>query len=101
MPRRYETVRQDAVNVIAPLACGESWQCLNQRNNQVDASLVVKEGGDCPANSEGWLKDVLLQRINECMESVQLYAPAEDVKQGSPQLSAVYTKVDCRPSQVD
>ncbi|WP_282410915.1 hypothetical protein [Pseudomonas sp. PS02303] len=65
------------------------------------ASLVVKEGSDCPASSQGRLKDILLQRINECMASVELYASAEDVRQGSPQQSAVYFKVGCRPLQVD
>lgn len=65
------------------------------------ASLVVKEGGTCPANSQGLLKDILLQRVNDCMVSIQLYASAEDIKQGPPQQSAVYTKADCSPPQVD
>ena len=63
------------------------------------ASLAVKEGSNCPANNQGLLKDILLQRINDCMVSVQLYASAEDVRQGSPQQSAVYTKADCSPPQ--
>lgn len=65
------------------------------------ASLVVKEGSTCPVNSQGLLKDILLQRTNDCMVSVQLYASAEDINQGSPQQSAVYTKADCSPPQVD
>lgn len=65
------------------------------------ASLVVKEGSTCPANSQGLLKDILLQRVNDCMVSIQLYASAEDIKQGPPQQSAVYTKADCSPPQVD
>lgn len=65
------------------------------------ASLAVKEGSNCPANNQGLLKDILLQRINDCMVSVQLYASAEDVRQGSPQQSAVYTKADCSPPQAD
>jgi hypothetical protein len=36
------------------------------------ASWVVKEGSNCPANNQGLLKDILLQRINDCMVSVQL-----------------------------
>ncbi len=65
------------------------------------ASLVVKEGSNCPSNSQGLMKDILLQRINNCMAGAQLYASAEDVRQGSPQQSAVYTKVDCSPPQAD
>ena len=42
-----------------------------------------------------------LQRVNDCMVSIQLYASAEDIKQGPPQQSAVYTKADCSPPQVD
>jgi hypothetical protein len=65
------------------------------------ASLVVKEGRNCLASGQGQLKDILLQRINDCMASVQLYASAEDIKQDLPQQSAVYTKVDCRSPQAD
>jgi hypothetical protein len=65
------------------------------------ASLAVKEGSNCPANNQGLLKDILLLRINDCVVSVQLYASAEDVRQGSPQQSAVYTKADCSPPQAD
>jgi hypothetical protein len=61
------------------------------------ASLVVNEGRDCQSNNQLLLRDILLQRINDCMLSVQLYASAEDVRQGSPQQSAVYTKIDCSP----
>ena len=65
------------------------------------ASLVVKEGSTCPTNSQGLLKDILLQRINDCMVSVQLYASADDIKQGSPHQSAVYIKAGCSPLQPD
>lgn len=65
------------------------------------ASLVVKDDSNCPASSQGVLKDILLQRINDCMASVQLYASAEEVRQGIPQQSAVYTKVDCSPPLAD
>ncbi|PMZ88449.1 MULTISPECIES: hypothetical protein [unclassified Pseudomonas] len=65
------------------------------------ASLVVKEGSTCPANSQGLLKDILLQRVDDCMVSIQLYASAEDIKQGPPQQSAVYTKANCIPPQMD
>lgn len=65
------------------------------------ASLVVKEGSTCAANSQGLLKDILLQRVNDCMASVQLYASAEDIKQGAPQQSAVYIKAGCSPPQAD
>lgn len=61
------------------------------------ASLVVNEGSNCRSNNQVLLRDILLQRINDCMLSVQLYASAEDVRQGSPQQSAVYTKIDCSP----
>jgi hypothetical protein len=125
MPRRYETVKQDAVG---------TWFIGEWRSNQADASalpslrlsvdrlqwgdctvefgslisrdekrasLAVKEGSNCPANNQGLLKDILLLRINDCVVSVQLYASAEDVRQGSPQQSAVYTKADCSPPQAD
>ncbi|CAM3167606.1 hypothetical protein BZK31_09960 [Pseudomonas floridensis] len=65
------------------------------------AFLVVKKGSICPANSQGLLKDILLQRINDCMASVELYASAEDIKQGPPQQSAVYIKAGCSPLQAD
>lgn len=61
------------------------------------ATLVVKEGSKCPGNSQGRLEGILLQRKNDCMLSVQLYASAEDVSQGRPQQQAVYTKIDCSP----
>lgn len=65
------------------------------------ASLVVKEGSTCPANSQGLLKDILLQRVNDFMASFQLYASAEDIRQGPSQQSAVYIKAGCSPLQAD
>lgn len=68
--------------------------------NELKDYLVIKERRECVGNNQRALTDIALERKGTCEISAEFFASADDVKQGSAEVSATYTKSNCTQSVV-
>ncbi|MDB5993503.1 MAG: hypothetical protein JWP42_639 [Pseudomonas sp.] len=79
--------------------CTSSVQSLVSSDEQ-KASLVVKKGSGCSVSNLRPLTDIMLVRKAGCEMTAEFFASPEDIKQGVVQASAIYTKTNCKTSEV-
>lgn len=90
---------QISANTLIVDGCALPIQSVVSKN-ELKAYLVIKERRECVGNNQRLLTDIALERKGNCEISAEFFASAEDIKQGSPEASATYTKSNCAQSVV-